>query len=477
MKNLDVTKLTIESLHEGLVGKKFSAQEVTDAYFEKIRDTDHNIHAYLTLHEEEARSQAKTVDEKIARGDALGPLAGAPLAVKDVIVMKGSRTTAASKTLEHYVGSYDATAIRKLRAEGVVFLGKTNLDEFAMGSSTENSAFGPTKNPHDTARVPGGSSGGSAAAVAADMALASLGTDTGGSIRQPAALCGVVGLKTTYGAISRSGLIALASSLDQIGPFAKTVRDTAILFKAIAGSDAFDATSVLTEYGDDLVHPDFAAIKELTVGLPKEYFEKGLEPQVENAVQTVISTLRAAGIAFKEVSLPHTKYALSTYYIVLPAEASANLARFDGIRYERNEPASTLRDIYFKNRARFGVEVKRRIILGTFVLSSGYYDAYYEKAQRVRTLIARDFEYAFKEVDVLLAPTTPTPAFKVGEKAADPLSMYLSDIFTIPANLAGVPAVSIPVRGVSGLPVGFQLVGRHFREADILGLGQFYEKL
>lgn len=474
---ISLRDITITTFSEGIRTKKFSAREITDAYFERIRDADGDIHAYLSLHEEEARAQAKAVDEAIARGETIGPLAGVPIAVKDVIVMKDSRTTAGSKVLEHYVGSYDATVIQKLRKEKTVFLGKTNLDEFAMGSSTENSAFGPTKNPHDTARVPGGSSGGSAAAVAADMALVSLGTDTGGSIRQPAALCGVIGLKTTYGAVSRSGLIALASSLDQIGPLTKTVHDAALLFGAIAGGDAFDATSVSTEYGNDLINPDFTAIKKLKVGLPKEYFEKGLDPQVESAIQTTISALKAAGIAFKEISLPHTRYALSTYYIVLPAEASANLARFDGIRYERNESGSTLNDIYFKNRARFGTEVKRRIILGTFVLSSGYYDAYYEKAQRVRALIAQDFEHAFKEVDVLLAPTTPTPAFKIGEKAADPLSMYLSDVFTIPANLAGVPAISIPVRDISSLPVGFQLIGRHFREADILGLGQFYEKL
>ena len=477
MHHSTLHNLTIESFHEGLVNKKFTALEVAQAYFVHIKTKDSEIGAYLTLHEDEALREAEEVDLAMARGEDVGLLAGVPLAIKDVILIKGGRTTAGSKILEHYIASYDAGVIQKLKSERAIFLGKTNLDEFAMGSSTENSGFHLTKNPHDPTRVPGGSSGGSAAAVASHMALASLGTDTGGSIRQPAALCGVVGLKPTYGAVSRSGLIALASSLDQIGPFAKTVRDAAILFRAIASEDALDATSADTNYGQELLSPNLEAVRKLSIGIPKEYFGEGLDPQVGIAIESVIKDLGSLKVKFKEISLPHTKYALSTYYIVLPAEASANLARFDGVRYERNAESANLKDLYFKNRARLGQEVKRRIILGAFVLSSGYYDAYYDKAQRVRTLIAQDFETAFKEVDLIISPTTPAPAFKIGEKAADPLRMYLSDVYTIPANLAGVPAISIPVRNTTGLPIGFQLTGRHFHEADLFAVGEFYEKL
>ena len=480
--------LTIKKFNEGLRTKKFTALEITQAFFKYIKDTDKKIGAYLSLNEEVAIRDAEKVDLKIAKDEAIGDLAGVPLAVKDNILIKGLRATAGSKILENYEASYDASIIQKLKSEQAVFLGKTNLDEFGMGSSTENSGFKLTRNPHDPERVPGGSSGGSAAAVAGHMAVAALGSDTGGSIRQPAALCGVVGLKPTYGAVSRSGLIALASSLDQIGPLTKTVEDAEILFRAIVGVDQMDSTSAPSPYDEEIHEPGLEKVKNLTIGLPKEYFGYALDKNVSNALQNVIADFKSLKIKFKEISLPHTKYAVACYYIILPAEASTNLDRYDGIRYGRNSKFeirnSKLNDIYFKTRAFFGAEVKRRIILGTFVLSSGYYDAYYDKAQRVRTLIAEDFKKAFSEVDVILTPTAPTPAFKIGEKTTDPLAMYLSDIFTIPANLAGLPAISIPVKkntglpaGKAGLPIGFQLIGRHFREADLFSLGQFYEKI
>jgi len=429
------------------------------------------------------------------------------MAIKDNILIRGTPTTAASKVLERYRAAYDSTVIEKLRGADAVFLGKTNLDEFAMGSSTENSAFQLTKNPHDLERVPGGSSGGSATAVAAHEAITALGSDTGGSIRQPANFCGVVGLKPTYGAVSRYGLIAMASSLDQIGPITKTVKDAAIVFKVIAGKDVFDATSADPPPGgyDKLLQPELEDIKKLTIGLPKEYFTEGLNSSVTEAVDKAISALKSLGIKFQEISLPHTKYALACYYIIMPAEVSANLARFDGIRYSRianlhgskRRSAQKLLDTYVRQRSEgFGAEAKRRIILGTFVLSSGYYDAYYAKAQRVRALIKKDFDEAFKKVDALLTPVAPTPAFKIGERADDPLAMYLSDVFTIPVNLAGLPAISIPVRDaggmpkvpsrteepkvpskLEGLPIGFQLIGKHFHETDILGIGQYYDKL
>ncbi len=476
--------LTIKNFGEGLRAKKYSALEIAQAFFAHIKDTDPDIHAYLSLNEQGALKQAESVDVKLAKNDELGPLAGVPIALKDNMLMKSGPATAGSRILEHYVSAYDATVISKLKEAGAVMLGKTNLDEFAMGSSTENSAFGPTKNPHDPTRVPGGSSGGSAAAVASHMAVASLGSDTGGSIRQPAALCGVVGMKPTYGSVSRFGLIALASSLDQIGPFAKTAEDAALLFEAIRGYDPMDATSDASPvYDTDLVRPDLEAMKGLRIGLPKEYFTgEGLAPDVAAGVDSVIKALEQAGVKTKPISLPHTKYALSCYYIILPAEASSNLARFDGIRYARipevHAERGTLADIYAKQRGTgFGPEPTRRIILGTFVLSSGHYDAYYDKAQRVRALVKRDFDEAWNDVDVILTPVTPTTAFKLGEKADDPLAMYLSDIFTIPVNLAGLPGVSIPVKDVPGLPVGFQLIGKPFREADILGVGRLYESL
>jgi aspartyl-tRNA(Asn)/glutamyl-tRNA(Gln) amidotransferase subunit A len=487
MKSLH--ELTIKSFHDGLLDKKFSALEVTQAYFDRIKEKDPEIHAYLSTAEQSAIRQAETVDLAIAKDEAISDLAGVSLAIKDNILIKGLPATAASKILENYEAAYDAGVIEKLKAAHAIFLGKTNLDEFAMGASTENSAFGVTKNPHDLTRVPGGSSGGSAAAVAAHLAVAALGSDTGGSIRQPANFCGVVGLSPTYGSVSRSGVIAMASSLDQVGPITKTVEDAAILFKAIAGYDPLDATSLdssSTVY-KDLADPKLEDIKKITIGLPEEYFIPGTDHAVSRAVEEAIEKLKKLGMNFKKVSLPHTKYALSTYYIIVPAEVSSNLARFDGIRYARNENSAdndaTLTDLYFKQKgAGFGAEAKRRIILGTYVLSSGYYDAYYDKAQRVRTLIKRDFDEAFKEVDVMLTPVSPTPAFKIGENTADPLAMYLGDIFSIPIKLAGLPAISIPTKPSSALtpgelPIGFQLIGKKWHEADILGIGQFYEKI
>jgi aspartyl-tRNA(Asn)/glutamyl-tRNA(Gln) amidotransferase subunit A len=478
---MELKNLTIKKFHQGLANKEFSAFEITKSFFDYIKQKDKEIGAYLRLNEDAALAQSNIIDAELNSGSKLNVLAGAPLAIKDNILINGETTTAASIILENYKASYDATTIRKLKKSGAVFLGKTNMDEFAMGSSTENSAFQKTRNPHDLERVPGGSSGGSAAAVAADMALGALGSDTGGSIRQPANFCGVVGLKPTYGAVSRYGLIAMASSLDQIGPITKTVEDAAILFKEISGKDEFDSTSVDVKYGNELLNPDFEKIKKLKIGLPKEYFIEGLNKETQKAIQETINVLKSQEFEFKEISLPHTKYALSVYYIIMPAEVSANLARFDGVRYSQisnlKSQISNLSDIYFKQRGLgFGEEVKRRIILGTFVLSAGYYDAYYSKAQKVRRLIKNDFDKAFKEVDVILTPVSPNPAFKIGEKTSDPLQMYLEDIFTIPANLAGLPAISVPTQN-KGLPVGFQLIGKPFREVDILGAGQLYENL
>ncbi|MEK9154936.1 MAG: Asp-tRNA(Asn)/Glu-tRNA(Gln) amidotransferase subunit GatA [Patescibacteria group bacterium] len=487
---MNLNSLTIKKLHQSLIDKEFSAFELTKAFFDYIEDKDKKINAYLQLTKDLALSQANKIDIDLAEGKKINILSGVPLAIKDNILIENELTTAASKILSNYRASYDATVIKKLKSVGAIFLGKTNMDEFAMGSSTENSAFKITKNPRNLERVPGGSSGGSAAAVASDMCVAALGSDTGGSIRQPASFCGVVGLKPTYGAISRFGLIAMASSLDQIGSIAKTVEDAAIIFKEISGIDECDSTTINTNYNDELLNPHLENIRKLKIGLPKEYFgEKGLDHSIAKAIEEAIKGLKSLKLEFQEISLPHTKYALSCYYIIMPAEVSANLARFDGIRYssiaKHDSPNEKLLDIYLKTRGQgFGEEVKRRIILGTFVLSSGYYDAYYAKAQKIRNLIKTDFENAFKEVDVILTPVAPTPAFKIGEKINDPLTMYLSDIFTIPVNLAGLPAISIPTQASSinsnktaQLPIGFQLIGKHAREIDILGIGQFYEKI
>ena len=465
--------LTIKQTHEDLVNKKYSALELAQNFFKWIDVEDKKVDAFLSVDKEAAYLQAEKTDLLIAKNKPIDMLSGVPMAIKDNILIEGQPATAGSRILEHYKAVYDATVIKKLKNAGAVFLGKTNLDEFAMGSSTENSAFKKTKNPHDLSRVPGGSSGGSAAAVAADMAVAALGSDTGGSIRLPATFCNIVGLSPTYGAVSRYGVISMASSLDQVGPLTKTVEDAAWVFKTISGQDSYDATSAPTEYGEELTSPDFEKIKELTIGLPEEYFAGGLSKDVEKNINLAIEKLKGLGFKFKKISLPHTKYALSCYYIIVPAEVSSNLARYDGIRYsaipEIENSAKTLKEIYFKTRSLgFGAEAKRRIILGTFVLSSGYYDAYYSKAQKVRSLIKQDFDEAFKKVDVILTPVAPTGPFKIGEKIDDPMSLYLADIFTIPAKLAGLPAVSIPP--------GFQLIGKCWREADILGIGQLFEK-
>jgi aspartyl-tRNA(Asn)/glutamyl-tRNA(Gln) amidotransferase subunit A len=474
-----LNKLSLKQAVEGISKGEFKTSDLADAVLGEIDARDKEIGAYLYVNKEELLAGAKAVDSDIAAGKRAGSLNGMPIAIKDIILAKGLPTTAGSKILESYKATYDATAWRRLNEQGALLAGKTNMDEFAMGSSTENSGYKLTKNPHDVERVPGGSSGGSAAAVAADMAIAALGTDTGGSIRQPAAFCGIVGLKPTYGAVSRYGLIAMASSLDQIGPLTKTVEEAAILFKAMAGPDRADATSnPQAVYDETLTKPDWDKVKRLKIGVPKEYFEGGLDEEVDTALKEVIDFFKRNGFEIKDISLPNTKHALSVYYILMPAEASTNLARFDGIRYGTRVNTNDLEELYFENRGRgFGSEVKRRITLGTFVLSAGYYEAYYGKAQRVRALVKQDFDKAFEEVDVILTPTTPTVAFKIGEKSQSPLQMYLSDIFTIPANLAGIPGISIPVKGRKGkLPVGFQLMGNHFREADILGLGRYYEQ-
>ncbi|MBM3256991.1 MAG: Asp-tRNA(Asn)/Glu-tRNA(Gln) amidotransferase subunit GatA [Candidatus Liptonbacteria bacterium] len=482
--------LTIKKVHEGLLNKEFSALELTQACFEHIRKTDPEIKAFLSLREEAASREAERVDLALAKEEEIATLAGIPLAVKDNMNFEGEITTAASKILETHRASYNATVISKLKTEQAVFLGKTNMDDSAMGSSTENSAFQVTKNPHDLTRVPGGSSGGSAAAVASHMAIGGLGSDTGGSIRQPAAFCGVVGLKPTYGTVSRSGLIAMASSLDQIGPITKTAEDAALLFNAIRGKDPLDATSTNPsneeKYEAELLNPSFDRIKKMRVGLPQEYFIDGLASEVKKGVEEAIQKIKKLGLEVQEISLPHTKYAVPCYYLIVPAEVSSNLARYDGIRWQGTKErveANTLKERYFQTRGEgFGPEPKRRIILGTFVLSSGYYDAYYDKAQRVRALIKQDFENAFEKVDVILTPVTPTSPFKIGEKVDDPLAMYLEDIFTLPLNLAGLPGLSLPVRNQAceplstDLPVGFQLIGKPFHEPDILGLGRLYEE-
>jgi aspartyl-tRNA(Asn)/glutamyl-tRNA(Gln) amidotransferase subunit A len=472
-----VTELTIHELAERYRRRELTPSEVTRAHLERIESVDPSVNAFLTVTREAALAQAADADARHAAGAPRGPLDGVPIALKDVLCTRGIRTTCGSRILERFVPPYDATAVTRLLDAGAVILGKTNLDEFAMGSSTENSAFFPTRNPWDLTRVPGGSSGGSAAAVAAGMAVAALGTDTGGSIRQPAAFCGDVGLKPTYGRVSRYGLIAFASSLDQIGPLARDVEDAAIVLGAIAGHDPLDSTSV------DVPVPDYRAylghdIKGLRIGIPDEYFVEGLDPEVEAAVRAAIRVLEGLGAHAQPVSLPHTEYGLAAYYLIAPAEASSNLARYDGVKYGLRVPrARDLIDMYSKTRsAGFGAEVKRRVMLGTYALSAGYYDAYYGKAQRVRTLVRRDFDRAFERVDVIAAPTTPGVAFKFGEKE-DPLQMYLNDVFTIPGNLSGLPGVSLPGGfTMSGLPIGLQLLGRAFEEAGLLRVAHAYER-
>jgi aspartyl-tRNA(Asn)/glutamyl-tRNA(Gln) amidotransferase subunit A len=475
---MDLSALTVETARAAIVAKQISASALVEQFYSKIKAEDPEIHAYLTLCEDRALHHAKNIDNLVSKGAALPPLAGVPVAIKDVMVTKGLRTTAGSKILENFIPPYDCTAVARLEAAGAIVLGKMNCDEFAMGSSNENSAYGPVRNPRDKSRVPGGSSGGSAAAVAAGTAVATLGSDTGGSIRQPASFCGVVGLMPTYGRVSRYGLIAFASSLDHIGPLTKTVKDAAILLHVIAGRDPLDSTSTdvpVPDYEADLSKP----VSGLKIGVPKEYFGEGLDVDVRAAVEASISKLRAAGCEIIPISLPHTTYAIPTYYVIATAEASANLARFDGVRYgHRSKSARTLVEMYRRSRDEgFGPEVKRRIMLGTYALSSGYYDAYYLKAQRVRTLLTRDFQEAFTKVDAIVTPTAPTPAFKLGEKADDPLAMYLADIYTVTADLAGVPGISVPCgKSSSGLPIGLQVLGRHFDESTVLRVAAAVER-
>ncbi len=447
-----------------------TATQLAELCFEEIAAQNPVINAYLVTSPERALRAAAAIDQLAAQGGPLPPLAGVPIGVKDVLVMKGSPATAGSRILEGYRPPYDATVVKRLDAAGAVLVGKLNCDEFAMGSSNENSGYGPVRNPVALDRVPGGSSGGSAAAVAAGMAVATLGTDTGGSIRQPASFCGVVGVLPTYGRVSRYGLIAFASSLDRVGPITRSVTDAAVLLGVIAGHDPLDATSATTpvpDYVQALKQP----VKGLRVGIPAEYFGEGLDPEVRSAVESAIERLRAAGCHIKPVSLPHTRYAVPTYYLIATAEASANLARFDGVRYGfRAKEAHTLTGMYRQSREiGFGAEVKRRILLGTYALSAGYYDAYYKKAQQVRTLLTRDFLAAFEQVDVLVTPVAPTPAFKLGEKTDDPLAMYLADIYTVTASLAGICGLSVPCGHSSqGLPIGAQILGKHFDEATVL---------
>ncbi len=475
---MDITEKTAAQIAGAVRGGEVTAEAVALSHFARIEKLDAAIKAFLAVTKDRALERARAVDLKRKQGGTLGALAGVPVALKDNIQLKGVETTCGSKILKGHIAAYDATVTRRLEQADAVIIGKTNLDEFAMGSSTENSAFQKTANPWDHACVPGGSSGGSAAAAAARMCSFSLGSDTGGSIRQPAAFCGVVGLKPTYGLVSRYGLVAFASSLDQIGPFARTVEDAELALSVIGGHDPKDSTSSLNAPGSPSAVPD--DLKGLRIGLPKEYFIEGLDPEIEKSVRDAVAALESLGAEIKPVSLPHTKYAVAAYYIIAPSEASSNLARFDGIRYGFvDKGAASLTEVYEMTRgAGFGAEVKRRIMLGTYALSSGYYDAYYAKAQRVRTLMANDFKEAFKQVDLIAAPTTPTPPFRFGEKTSDPIAMYLSDVFTIPSNMAGNASVSIPC-GLSktGLPIGLQLISDVFQEKKLLSAAKAYEAL
>ncbi|HWF92231.1 MAG TPA: Asp-tRNA(Asn)/Glu-tRNA(Gln) amidotransferase subunit GatA [Terriglobales bacterium] len=475
---MDLASLTIDSVRSAIQERKVTAASFAETHYAKIASDDPQIGAYLALSKDRAMSKADEIDALAAKGEKLPPLAGVPLGIKDVMVTRGVTTTAGSKILGNYLPPYDCTAVARLEAAGAVVLGKLNCDEFAMGSSNENSAWKPVRNPRDLSRVPGGSSGGSAAAVAANMAVATLGSDTGGSIRQPASFCGVVGLKPTYGRVSRYGLIAFASSLDHIGPFGRNVKDAALVLQTIAGRDPMDSTSA------DIPVPDYLAemekpVKGLKIGIAKEYLGEGLDAEVRSATEAAVQKLARLGCEIVEVSLPHTKYAVPAYYIVATAEASSNLARFDGVRYGFRAPGvRSLSEMYRRSRDQgFGAEVKRRIMLGTYALSAGYYDAYYLKAQKVRTLLTRDFEEAFKNVDAIVTPTSPTAAFKLGEKVDDPLAMYLADIYTVTANLAGIPGISVPCGETKDkLPIGMQILGRHFDEGMILRVGNAYEK-
>lgn len=475
---MEIFYKTISELESMLDSKEISAVELAKAVIERKNSVDGKVGAFLSANEDELLAEASISDSLRAEGKKRGALEGIPIGLKDVLAVRGQKLTCASKILENYVSPYTASSLEKLKSRGGIFWGRLNMDEFAMGSSCENSAFQPTHNPWDLSRIPGGSSGGSAAAVAAGECVASLGSDTGGSIRQPASLCGVVGMKPTYGLVSRYGLAAFASSLDQIGPFARCVKDAAILLEAVAGHDPKDSTSVDCEIPDYASNISLEAFKGAKIGIPKEYFGAGIEPEVKAIVEKAIADCASQGAEIVEISLPHTDLAIPVYYIIATAEASSNLARYDGVRYTRRSPDTTdAIDIYYKSRAEgFGEEVKRRIILGSYVLSSGYYDAYYLRAQKVRTLIRRDFEAAFEKVDVIMTPTSPTTAFKIGEKTSDPLSMYLSDICTINVNLAGLPGISVPC-GFSdaGLPVGLQMIGKAFDERNLLSFAASYE--
>jgi aspartyl-tRNA(Asn)/glutamyl-tRNA(Gln) amidotransferase subunit A len=474
---MELYQMTAHQLHELLRQKEVTSQEITQSVFDRVQKVEDRIHSYITLLPELAMKQAQEADDRIYKGD-FGPLTGIPVAIKDLICTQGIRTTCGSHILDNFVPNYDATVTTKLKKAGAVFVGKTNMDEFAMGSSTENSYFGPTRNPWNLERIPGGSSGGSAASVAADECILSLGSDTGGSIRQPASCCGIVGLKPTYGRVSRYGLVAFASSLDQIGPFAKDVRDAALMLTAISGYEPRDSTSM------NLPAPDYTRsfsqdVQSLVLGVPQESFGEGIDPEVEATVREAIRSLEKLGAKIVDVSLPHSQFAVAVYYIIAPAEASSNLARYDGVKYGfRAKGSHDLLEMYKETRSQgFGSEVKRRIMLGTYALSAGYYDAYYRKASQVRTLIGKDFEKAFGQCDALLLPTAPTPAFKLGEKVDDPLQMYLSDIYTIPCNLAGLPGLSLPCGfSRSGLPIGLQILGNHFQEEKILRVAYAYEQ-
>ncbi|HTS68803.1 MAG TPA: Asp-tRNA(Asn)/Glu-tRNA(Gln) amidotransferase subunit GatA [Terriglobia bacterium] len=476
---MDFTTLTITQIQTLLKSRQATAVEIAQAHLARIGQNDAEVHAYLSLCPDRAIAQARKVDEAIASGQALGPLAGVPVAVKDVILTRGIRTTCASHILENFVAPYDATAVERLEGSGAVVLGKTNCDEFAMGSSTENSSFYPTHNPRDLTRVPGGSSGGSAAAVAANFATVALGSDTGGSIRQPSSFCDIVGMMGTYGRVSRYGLVAFASSLDHIGPFGRTVHDVALVLQTIAGRDPLDSTCAVLPV-EDYIGGLNRDIRGIRVGVPTEYL-KGLRPDIGSNIQKGIDLFGKLGCEIMPISLPHTDYAIGCYYIICTAEASSNLARYDGVRYGfRPDRYEDLQDMYRKSRnLGFGAEVKRRIMLGTYVLSSGYYDAYYLKAQKVRTLITRDFVEAFDDVDVIVTPTSPIPPFKLGEKMDDPLQMYLADIYTVTASLAGIPGISVPCGKTASephLPVGMQILAKHFDEARLLRVADAYEK-
>jgi len=467
---LTLNQLTAHEVVSLIKKKKITAYEVMHDIFNQIDKVDNLTKAFLVTNREEALKQAKEIDAKVKNGEKLPSLAGVAVAIKDIITTRGTETTCGSKILKGFIPPYNATVINRLKEAGAIIIGKTNMDEFAMGSSTENSAFGPTHNPWDLERVPGGSSGGSSAAVAADEALVALGTDTGGSVRQPASFCGIVGLKPTYGRVSRYGLVAYASSLDQIGPITKDVTDCALIMKVISGHDNMDSTSVYLEVPDYLKSCQ-AGIKDLKIGVPREYFIKGIDSEVKSALDRALKIFEKLGAKIEEVSLSHTEYSLPTYYLIATAEASSNLARYDGVQYGyRAEDYKDLSSMYQKTRSEgFGSEVKRRIMLGTYALSSGYYDAYYLKAQKVRTLIKEDFDKAFNKYDILITPTSPTPAFKLKEKVSDPLTMYLSDIYTISINLAGIPAISLNCGySKNNLPIGLQIIGKHFSEETIL---------